>query len=118
MSNPVQPTTPLVINGLEFELLFDLEAVALAEELTDRPLLTGLRQRDIATPTLPLVRAMLFSCIHTKHPDLTFDYVRTLVTRKNLAEIWGAVLVAWTKEFAEPDAAEDAVEANPTKGQK
>ena len=117
MTNPVAPTTPLTINGVQYDLLFDLEAVAQAEELLDRPLLTGLRQRDMYTPTISLVRAMLFACIHAKHDGLSFDLVKSFVTRKNLAEIWGAVLTAWTKGHAEPDADEAEAEPDPTTGQ-
>lgn len=113
MTNPVQPTTPLVLNGIHYALLFDLESVALAEELTDRPLLTGLRQRDIATPTISLVRTMLFACLHANHPKVTFDLAKSLVTRKNWAEIWAAVLGAWSAGLAEADPEEDAVDADP-----
>ena len=109
--NPVAPTTSLTINGVEYELLFDLNAVAEAEELTDRPLLTGLRQRDISTPTISLVRAMLFASIRAKHPEVSFELAKSFVTRKNLGEIWAAVLTAWTQGLAEPD--KDADE-NPT----
>jgi hypothetical protein len=115
MTNPVQPTTPLIIGGVKYELLFDLEAIAHAEDLTDRPLLTGFKQRDWNTPTISFVRALLYACIRAKQPDITYDFVKTLVTRKTLAEIWGAVLNAWVKGLAEPD--EDAVEENPLKDQ-
>ena len=113
MKNPVQPTTSLTIAAVTYELLFDFEAVAAAEELTDRALLTGLRQRDINTPTISLVRAMLFACIHANHPGVTYAEAKAFVTRKNLAEVWSHVLTAWTAGLAEPDPEEDAVEADP-----
>lgn len=106
--NPTQPTTPLTINGETYELLFDFEAVARAEEIVDRPLLTGLRQRDLATPTITLVRAMLFACLQANHPEFNFAGAKALVTRANLGAIWLAVLAAWTAGLAEPD--EDAEE--------
>ena len=96
-------------------MLFDLEAVAHAEELTDRPLLTGLRNRDINTPTVALVRAMLYACIQAKHPELSLELVKSFVTRKNLGEVWAAVLTAWTQGLAEPD--KDAADENPTQDQ-
>ena len=113
MKNPVKPSTTLEINGVKYELLFELEAVALAEDITDRPLLTGLRQKDITTPTISLVRAMLFACLAAKHPEITFALAKTFVTRKNWSEIWGTVLNAWTAGLAEPDPEEDAVDADP-----
>ena len=113
MKNPVQPVTNLAINGINYELLFELDAVALAEDLVDRPLITGLRQKDINTPTFSLMRAMLFACIHAKQPDVTFELVKTFVTRKNWREIWVAVLNAWTAGMGEPDPEEEAAEADP-----
>jgi hypothetical protein len=115
--NPVAPTTTLSINGVEYELLFDLDSVALAEDITDRPLLTGLRQKDISTPTVSLVRAMLFSCLQAKHPEITFPLAKTFVTRKNWSEIWSTVLNAWTVGLAEPDPEEDAAAADPKQDQ-
>ena len=116
MKNPVQPTTSLALAGATYELSFEFEAVALAEELTDRPLLTGLRSRDISTPTIGLVRAMFFACLHSKYPAVTYEQAKALVTRKNLAEVWAVVLNAWTAGLAEPD--EDEVEtADPNPAQ-
>jgi hypothetical protein len=111
MTTPVQPTTPLVLGGVQYQLLFNFEAIAQAEDLTDRPLLTGFRQRDWKTPTISFVRALLFACIRPNHPDLTYEFVHSLVTRKTLPAIWGAVLDAWVKGIAEPD--EDAEAENP-----
>jgi hypothetical protein len=108
--NPTAPTTPLVIGGIQYGLLFDLEATAQAEELTDRPLLTGLRQRDINTPTIALVRAMLFACLRASHPHITYAAAKALVTRKNIGDIWAGVLAAWTQGLAEPDPDEDKAE--------
>lgn len=115
--NPVSPTTPLTVNGVHYALLFDFEAVAKAEELLDRPLLTGLRQKDITTPTITLVRAMLFACIQTYHPTMTYDTAKSLVNRKNWAAVWTSVLTAWTAGLAESDPEQDAVDVDPTTSQ-
>jgi hypothetical protein len=104
--NPVQPTTELKLNGVIYELVFDLEACAKAEEVLDRPLLTGLRRKDINTPSIRVVQGMLYSCIGANHPDMSFGQVKALVTRKNWPSIWSAVLSAWTLGLAEPDEAD------------
>jgi hypothetical protein len=101
--NPVAPSTTLVIGKQTFELLFDFESIALAEELSDRSLLTGLRSKDINSPSINLVRAMLFACIHANHPDVTFAEAKLLINRKNLSSVWGSVLSAWSAGMAEPD---------------
>ena len=115
MNSAIQPTTELKINGVVYILIFDLEACAKAEEVLDRPLLTGLRQKDINTPSIRTVQGMLYACIGANHPDLTFLQVKALVTRKNWANVWAAVLTSWTAGLAEADKEEDAVEVGETK---
>lgn len=103
MQNPTSQAVKLQIAGQTFELVFDFEAIADAEEITGRPLLTGLRRNDIESPSINLVRAMLFACIHARHSLTTFAQAKVLVTRKNLADVWGKVLEAWTEGLAEPE---------------
>jgi len=114
--NPTKPPTTIVVDYDTYYLLFDFEAIADAEDLTGRPLLTGLSKKDITTPTVSLVRSMLFACVHANHPKLTYEQVKALVTRDNLAEVWGKVLEAWTAGLAEPEP-EAIAEENPTEGQ-
>ncbi|MGA2650420.1 MAG: hypothetical protein ABSF28_07845 [Terracidiphilus sp.] len=103
MKNPVAPSTTLKLGGVSYELLFDFESIALAEELTDRSLLTGLRSKDILAPSIRLVQAMLFACIHARHPEVTFAEAKLLINRKNLSSTWGSILSAWSAGMAEPD---------------
>lgn len=114
-SNPTQPTTPLSINGVAYKLLFDFEAIANAEDLIGRPLLMGLSKRDIDRPTISLVRAMLYTGLHTCQPDLTYAQAQSLVDRKNIAHVWGKILVAWAESI--PDGDKDAAATDPLKGQ-
>ena len=55
MQNPTSPAVKLQIAGSSFDLVFDFEAIADAEEITGRALLTGLRRRDIECPAINLV---------------------------------------------------------------
>lgn len=102
MKNPTSPAVTLQIAGSSFDLVFDFEAIADAEEITGRALLTGLRRRDIESPAINLVRAMLFACLHSEQPKVTFSEVKPLVDRKNITEVWGKILEAWTEGLAEP----------------
>ncbi len=117
MNNPIQPAVEIELGGESHLLRFDLEAIAKAEDLTDRPLLTGLRNRDIAMPSINLVRAMLYACLlpdyvfDEDHPPLTYDMVKQWVTRKTIPDIWGKVLETWQEGMAEPE------KADPTKDQ-
>ena len=111
MNHPEKPSVKLKLAGTEYTLVYDFDAIAEAEEILDRPLITGLRGRDIATPTISLVRAMFFATAHATHPELTFEQVKALVTRKTLADIWVKVLEAW--QLAQPDADEASDTADP-----
>ena len=106
--NPTKPSTDLVLGGRTYHLL--LESVALAEDLSGRALLTGLRRQDYQTPTLNLVRTMLFACLNPNHPELTFDEVKAMVKRDNIPEIWTPILSAWFASLAEPDPEEEGQE--------
>jgi hypothetical protein len=104
--NPVAPSTELKLGEHTYSLRWDFEAIARAEDLTDKPLLTGLRPKDVKTPTISLVRAMLFACISANHPDVTYEHVSALVTRKTFSDIWLAVLNAWAAGIGEADEAD------------
>jgi hypothetical protein len=114
MSNPVKPSVKLKLAGVEYKLHYDFEAIAEAEEILDRPLITGLRGRDIATPKVSLVRAMFFATAHATHPELTPEQAKSLVTKDTLVEVWPKVLEAWA--LSQPDPEENADE-NPTQDQ-
>ena len=112
--NPVAPSTDVTLDGHTYSLRWDFEAIAQAEELTDRPLLTGISQADWTKPRINLVRAMFFACARPNHPDITLEKASKLVTAKTLTEIWLAVIAAWSAGIAGPN--EEAT-ADPTTAQ-
>jgi hypothetical protein len=115
--NPVAPSTSLIIKGVNYELLFDVQSLGLAEKLIKRPLLMGLRGDDFSAPTIELMHGMLYACTRINHPELKFDVVETLITAKNRNRVWTAVMAAYMAFFAEADP-DDEVEKNPTQDQK
>lgn len=114
MHHPEKPSVKLMLGGVSYSLVYDFEAIAEAEDILDKPLITGLRGRDITTPRVNLVRAMFFATAHATHPELTYEQAKALVTRDNLVEVWPKVLEAWT--LAQPDA-EESDEIRPTPDQ-
>ena len=112
--NPTEQTVEIVIGGETYKLVFNLEAIAAAEELTDLPLITGIRPRDVQTPKISLVRAMLWASMHTHHPDVTPKDAAALVNQWNCRTIWGDVLTVWAAGMRKPD--KYAV-SDPPKGQ-
>ncbi len=110
--NPTKPTVTLTVAGTHYELAFDFESIALAEEITERPLITGLRGKDITAPTVSLVRAMLYATMHSYDASVTYDEAKALVTRKNLGSIWNTVLEAWSIGIVEDDEDDEIVDPN------
>jgi hypothetical protein len=103
MSNPTAPYTKITLKGTEYHLLFDFQAVADAEELTGRSLITGLHLKDFESPSIKLVQAMLYACMKHNHPTISFELAKTFVTMKTIGKIWGAVTDAWAMAMNEPD---------------
>lgn len=104
--NPTAPAVLLTLGDVNYSLRFDFEAIAAAEELTGRALLTGLSKQDITTPTINLVRAMLYASLLPDWPTITFDQAKALVNLKTMTDIWVKILEAWSSGMAEPDEAE------------
>jgi len=101
MTNAVQPsvsiTLPDPIKGgeVDFELIFEFEAIARAEDLTGGALLSGLTRRDVDHPQISLVRAMLYAALLETQPRITLEEASAFVTRKTFKPIWAKLLDAW-----------------------
>ena len=110
MKNPIQPTTSLTIldptkgGEVTFELLFDFQAIARAEDISGRSLLIGIAHRDIAHPPLSFVCAMLFAALLHNEPKITFAEASAFVTWETADLIWGKVLEAWVAAMPKPKA--------------
>jgi hypothetical protein len=110
--NPAQTVVNITLRKQKFELVFDLDAIAEAERLANRPLLIGLSRQDIATPTVDLVRATFFAGAHRRSPALTYERAKPFITPRNVQEVWLGVLKAWSLGMQELDAEEGI--ADPT----
>jgi len=107
MSDPTQPVTKLTIGKEEYALQFDFEAIAEAEDALDRPLITGLSQRDVNRPKISTVRSMFYAALRRSRPDLTFEQASALVTVQTLRTIWQAVVIAYGHFCADPEDSEN-----------
>lgn len=106
-TKPTEETIHLDIDGKGFELIFDFEAVARAEDLTGRAILTGLNRSTVDAPSINFVRAMLYACLLKHQPKTTYDEARALVNRDNLAVIWQAVVEAYIATCVIPNDEQD-----------
>lgn len=114
-ANPTQPAVKLKIGDETFDLVFDFEAIAEAEEITGKSLLSGLDAQNAARPAINFVRALFFACAKPRRPGLTYEQAKVYVTRESFADVWKAVLEAWTAAFTETEA--QAEPADPSESQ-
>lgn len=115
-TKPTEPIIHLDVDGQSFELAFDFETVAIAEDMTGRAILTGLTREVATAPAINFVRALLYACLLKHQPKITYPEARALVKRDNLATVWTAVVDAYLSTC---DVADDEKEdgADPTPDQ-
>ena len=112
--NAVQPSTVLTVKGKSYNILFTFAAIADAEAATGQPLISGLTKKDMMTPKMNLVIAMLYAGHHACNPSFTLAEATDLVNFRTWADIWTVLLEAWVACMTRVGADEDA---DPTKGQ-
>ena len=110
--NPTEPVVKLELDGEEFDLLFELEAISAAEDVTGLALITGLREKDVQAPRISMIRALLWACLQPKQPSITRQAASVMVTQFNCHKIWDKVLEAWVTGMRKPKEG-----ADPTQGQ-
>lgn len=101
--DPTMPATKLDLGGETYDLLFDFEAIAEAEDAAREPLLFGLQDSDALHPRITLIRAMLYGALRRNHPELKFQDACALVTLETAAPIWATVTEAY-QAFMPPPA--------------
>ena len=110
--NPIQPTKKLTIGEDAFHLIFDFDAIAEAEDLLERPILSGITKRDFDAPRINMVRAFFYASTRKHHPDVSYEQIKKMVTAKTLSLIWGVCLSAWAESMAEPEEITEGDEKN------
>jgi len=113
MAHPLKKASEIVIGKSTYRLVFDFDAIAEAEEITGKSLIAGMADINIQRPKINEVRALLFASAKAEHPQLTYEYAKTLVSQKNFFDVWLKVLEAWSNASAEPDESEEGASENP-----
>jgi hypothetical protein len=103
MTNPTAATQTVTLKGRDYALAFDFAAIADAEDITGRSLITGLKRKDVDSPAVKLVQAMFWACTRRTHPELTYSEAQALITPKNMARTWTAILNVWVAGMAEAE---------------
>ena len=102
-ADPTLPKTPITIDGVEYNLCFDLGALAEAEAALNREghsvnLLAALPNINLSNTRL------IFACAIRKfHPLLAFDEAVALVTLGNVYAVATTIVEAWQAAMPEPE---------------
>lgn len=99
-ADPTVRFTPLTLNGQTYQLAYDFEAIAQAEELTGLSLLVGVNWSQIGVRQ---IRAMLYASLLKAQPKITLDDLTPLLTVRNIAPIERALAAAWVESTPDPE---------------
>ena len=111
---PADPTVryvPLKLGGTTYQLCFDFEAIAKAEEMTGMNLLFGVNWSNIGVTR---VRAMLTACMLKAHPDMRPEKLTRYIEHKNIGDIQAALIKAWVNSTPDADEDENPPEPEPS----
>ena len=106
--DPTLPKTPITIDGTEYNLCFDLGALATAEADINAAghevnLLAALPQLNLAN-----TRVIFAAALRTFHPDISFDHAVKMVSFANVYTIANAIAEAWQSALPEPEKEKNA----------
>lgn len=111
---PADPTArfvPLKLGGTTYQLCFDFDAIARAEEMTGMNLLFGV---DWSKVNVTRVRAMLLACMLKAKPDITADKLTRYINHRNMPKIQSALIDAWVNSTPEEDEEQNPPEPEPS----
>jgi len=98
--DPTLPDVSLLIGGKERHLVFDFNAICVAEKVSGVNLLKAAVSEINATN----IRGLLYAALLRDDPKLTLDEVGSWSSFKNLANVHTAITTAW---FASIDEQKD-----------
>ncbi len=102
--NDPKPTATITINGQQYTMTFDFNAMAIIQEETGKnPFGDELWQNLGPVETI----AMLYGFLNTYHPDITKKWLRQNIHLGNMKEIIETMQEAWMKAIPETDETEE-----------
>jgi hypothetical protein len=103
-ADPTVRFTKIDLNGKTYQLVYDFDAIAQAEDLTGLPLLVGVNWHGINARR---IRAMLFASLLKAHPEIKLKDVTKLITVSNLPKIETALVDAWWHSMPDQEEANE-----------
>lgn len=89
--DPTLPDVTLILGGVQRHLVFDFNAIVLAEKHTGVNLLHAI-VTDINATNL---RGLLWASLLKESPKLTIEEVGSMVNPRNMSTIHSALITAW-----------------------
>jgi hypothetical protein len=114
-SDPTIEFAKLEIDGKQYRLGYDFNAIAEAEEVTGSNLLQGLLNGG--NWTARQMRGLLYAALHVAHPRITVEEVGKLIRLDTMIAVQRAVIMAYNlslpEEKRQADPFEEAPEESP-----
>lgn len=100
VADPVIQFAKLSIDGTEYQLAYDFNEIAVAEQLTGLNLLTGLINlwNDLTDPKLmggAIIRGLLYAALRVAKPDTTIEDAGRLLRVDTVANVVDAIREAY-----------------------
>jgi hypothetical protein len=111
--DPVLPKVPITLGGKERHLIYDFNALAVAEQMTGMNLFTSF---DFTNLSASRFRAMLFASLLVDSPDITLEECGQFITVHSLPEITIKMVEAWHGSRPEVKEAEAEAELEDVEG--
>jgi hypothetical protein len=119
LADATLPRTPITVRGKEYNLCFDLGALAEAEmainadfaraKMPERVnLLVSLSELNLRN-----VRIMFAAAVRTFHPELGFEEAQKLLAVGDVFRVAAAITDAWSEAVPEPEKADCPPEPGP-----
>jgi len=90
-TDPTLPDVTLIIGGVERHLVYDINAIVLAEKATG----INLFQASVTNPSAETLRGLLWASLLKESPDMTLDEAGSLITMHNAVIVFAAIREAW-----------------------
>jgi len=104
MLTPYAEPVKVKLGGKEYQLLYDYNSIAEAEQILNKTLLMEVIYDVQQKPKIDFVRDMFFALARPRHPELTTEQVKGLIhSVSTMTKAWLASMKALTEGAAERD---------------
>lgn len=100
-ADPLVQFVKLTIDGEDYQLAYDFNAIAEAQKLADCNLLHGILALLARYPDAAELRALLFTALRKAHPRITIEQAGNLIRHDTMGDIVQALRDAYDNSLPE-----------------